>query len=68
MGICGFNDLGTTSQMQPAITSVSTPRAEIGARAAQYIVEQNAGLPQPENCNIDLGFELKIRASTLRNS
>ena len=66
MGICGFNDLGTTSQMQPAITSVNTPRAEIGARAAQYILDRNAGLPQPENRNIDLGFELKVRASTQR--
>ncbi|MFT6073730.1 MAG: LacI family gluconate utilization system Gnt-I transcriptional repressor [Yoonia sp.] len=66
MGICGFNDLGTTSQMQPAITSVNTPRTEIGARAAQYILDRNAGLRRPENRNIDLGFELKIRASTQR--
>lgn len=67
MGICGFNDLGTTSQMQPAITSVNTPRAEIGSRAAQYILDRNAGASTPENRNIDLGFDLKIRASTLRN-
>ncbi len=68
MGICGFNDLGTTSQMQPAITSVNTPRAEIGARAAQYILDRNAGLPQPENRNINLGFALKVRASTQRKT
>ncbi len=66
MGICGFNDLGTTSQMSPAITSVHTPRTEIGGNAAQYILDRNAGKAQPENRNIDLGFELKIRASTLK--
>lgn len=68
MGICGFNDLGTTSQMQPAISSINTPRTEIGTRAAQYILDRNAGLPEPQNRNIDLGFELKIRASTQRKS
>ncbi len=65
-GICGFNDLGTTSQMNPAITSVYTPRVEIGERAAQYIIDRNAGHPKPEVRNIDLGFTLKVRASTLR--
>lgn len=65
IGICGFNDLGTTSQMSPAITSVHTPRTEIGAKAAQYILDRNAGQPQPKNRRLNLGFELKIRASTL---
>ncbi len=68
MGICGFNDLGTTSQMQPAVTSVNTPRIEIGVRAVQYILDRNAGLPLPEDRSIDLGFELKIRASTNRKA
>ncbi|MBB5514236.1 LacI family gluconate utilization system Gnt-I transcriptional repressor [Rubricella aquisinus] len=66
-GICGFNDLGTTSQMNPAITSVYTPRVEIGERAAQYILDRAAGGPQPDIRNIDLGFTLKKRASTLRS-
>ncbi|UWR21982.1 LacI family DNA-binding transcriptional regulator [Sulfitobacter sp. S190] len=64
MGLCGFNDLGTTSQMLPAITSIYTPRADIGARAAQYVLERNAGAEPPQTRSIDLGFELRIRAST----
>jgi len=66
MGICGFNDLGTTSQMNPAITSVFTPRAEVGRRAAQFILDRNAGQQAPSNRCIDLGSTLKVRASTLR--
>jgi LacI family gluconate utilization system Gnt-I transcriptional repressor len=66
IGICGFNDLGTTSQMHPAISSIHTPRTECGVMAAQYIIDRNAGQPQPENRSIDLGFDLRKRASTLR--
>jgi LacI family gluconate utilization system Gnt-I transcriptional repressor len=68
IGICGFNDLGTTSQMLPAISSIYTPRTECGAIAAQYILDRNAGKLQPENRCIDLGFDLKKRDSTLRQS
>ncbi|MCF4098493.1 LacI family DNA-binding transcriptional regulator [Maritalea mediterranea] len=67
LGICGFNDLGTTSQMYPEITSVYTPRTEVGARAMQYILDRNADQPPPENRTIDLGFDLRIRASTQRH-
>ncbi len=66
-GLCGFNDLGTTSQMNPPITSVFTPRADIGAAAARYILDRNAGQQPPENRCVDLGSTLKVRASTLRN-
>lgn len=66
MGICGFNDLGMTSEMQPAITSVHTPRVEVGAAAARYILGCIAGDTPPENRNVDLGYDLRVRASTLR--
>ncbi|AML52149.1 LacI family DNA-binding transcriptional regulator [Falsihalocynthiibacter arcticus] len=64
MGICGFNDLGTTSQMNPAVTSVHTPRVEIGKVAAQIVIDANAKIETRSEKIYDLGFELKKRAST----
>lgn len=62
-GICGFNDLGITSQTVPRITSVATPLFQIGYQAGKAVLtkkEQTA-----DRC-IDLGFEIVSRASTMR--
>ncbi|MNW17949.1 DNA-binding transcriptional regulator CytR [compost metagenome] len=50
----------------PSITSIRTPRYEIGRRAivmAQAAVQGK----RPEELVVDLGFELKIRESTMRS-
>jgi LacI family gluconate utilization system Gnt-I transcriptional repressor len=65
MGICGFNDLGTTSQMNPAITSVRTPRAKIGNVAAQIVIEANSKTYEKREKEFDLGFTVMKRASTI---
>ena len=65
LGICGFNDLGITAQMHPPITSVFTPRFEIGKRAVEMIGKTLSGDLGPEEKRIDLGFELRPRASTV---
>jgi len=65
MGICGFNDLDMMRVAFPPLTSVSTPRYEIGQRSVQMILDRLAGL-EPEQSAIDLGFELKVRESTQR--
>lgn len=63
-GICGFNDLGITSQTVPSITSVSTPLSEIGRLAGEsFLKKRGAELPK----RIDLGAELIARESTARN-
>lgn len=64
LGICGFNDLGITSQMHPAVTSVFTPRFEIGKRAIEMIVQALTQDPEIHEKCVDLGFVLRPRAST----
>jgi len=64
MGICGFNDLGTTANMFPRITSVHTPLYEMGCKAMRMLLRaMQTPLPESEKI-IDLGFELRIREST----
>lgn len=63
MAVVGFNDLEGSDQFQPTLTSVRTPRAEVGHQAASMLLELIAGR-QPEVLQIDLGFELMLRASS----
>jgi LacI family gluconate utilization system Gnt-I transcriptional repressor len=65
MCIAGFNDLEMMESAYPAITSVRTPRYEIGRRAIAMAIAELAGQRVKERV-VDLGFELKIRASTAR--
>ncbi len=65
MGICGFNDLDMMRVAFPTLTSVRTPRYEIGRRSVQMILDRLAGA-EPSRPAIDLGFELKVRESTQR--
>jgi LacI family gluconate utilization system Gnt-I transcriptional repressor len=59
----GFNDLEGSDQMLPSLTTVRTPRAEIGRQAAAMMRAVLGGhtLSAP---GIDLGFELVEREST----
>ena len=65
MGIAGFNDLDMMSVAFPSLTSVSTPRYEIGRRAVSMLRAAIAG-SRPEQPVIDVGFALKPRESTAR--
>ncbi|MDD7911465.1 LacI family DNA-binding transcriptional regulator [Pseudovibrio exalbescens] len=67
-GVCGFNDIEIARNMVPEMTSVSTPRYDIGRRAIQMILDEikSPGSVEDRNCN--LGFELIERSSTLRRS
>jgi LacI family gluconate utilization system Gnt-I transcriptional repressor len=63
IAIAGFNDLPWSACANPAITTIVTPRYQIGYRAAQLLLDQIGGHPIPKT-RIDLGFELALRAST----
>ena len=65
IGICGFNDLGVTSQTFPPISSVYTPRFEIGFKAVELIVSKLEDGTQQTAKVFDLGYELRIRETTL---
>jgi LacI family gluconate utilization system Gnt-I transcriptional repressor len=63
VGIAGFNDHEMMAAAAPSITSLRTPRYEIGRRAVTMALAEIAGETFPERV-FDLGFELKIREST----
>lgn len=63
VAVAGFNDLTGSDQMLPPLTTVRTPRAEIGSAAAQMLLALMTGQPvQPPS--VDLGYELIVRGST----
>lgn len=67
MGIAGFNDFEIMEAAYPAITSVHTPRWEIGYEAVTILRRRLDGDDSGERI-IDLGFKIARRESTDRNS
>jgi LacI family gluconate utilization system Gnt-I transcriptional repressor len=65
IGISGFNDLEMMQVAFPSVTSVRTPRYEIGCRAVAMALAELAG-DRPDQRIVDLGFELIPRESTAR--
>lgn len=63
VAIAGFNDLTGSEQMVPPLTTVHTPRAEIGSAAATMLLALMNGTQVESPC-VDLGYELLVRAST----
>jgi LacI family gluconate utilization system Gnt-I transcriptional repressor len=63
VAIAGFNDLTGSDQMLPPLTTVRTPRAEIGSAAARMLLALMNGETVPSPC-VDLGYALIVRAST----
>ncbi|RWP61376.1 LacI family DNA-binding transcriptional regulator [Mesorhizobium sp.] len=65
IGITGFNDLDMMEVAFPSVTSVRTPRYEIGRLSVAMALAAIAG-KRPQDPVVDLGFELKCRESTAR--
>lgn len=63
VAIAGFNDLAGSDQMLPPLTTVRTPRSAIGTASARMLLALMRGEALEHSC-VDLGFELKVRAST----
>jgi LacI family transcriptional regulator, gluconate utilization system Gnt-I transcriptional repressor len=63
IAIAGFNDLPESAHMVPPLTTVRTPRAEVGEQAARLLLSLIRKEP-PAATALDLGFELVQRAST----
>lgn len=62
IAIAGFNDEGLGQHLVPALTTVRVPRREIGARAAQMILDRVEGRPLASPV-VDLGYEIVVRES-----
>ena len=63
VAIAGFNDLPGSEQMLPSLTTVRTPRAQIGAVGAQMLLTLMRGEATEQPC-VDLGFEIVERGSS----
>jgi LacI family gluconate utilization system Gnt-I transcriptional repressor len=63
LAVGGFNDLTGSEQMLPPLSTVRTPRSEIGREAAAMLLGLMRGeaVAQPQR---DLGFEVLLRGST----
>ena len=62
ISITGFDDMWMSSELPPGLTTVRTPRHDMGALAGRYLFSKLNGedLPPPRA----LGFELIVRGST----
>lgn len=63
VAVAGFNDLTGSDQMLPTLTTVRTPRADIGRTAAQRLLALMRGETDGPRL-VDLKFELVVRDST----
>ncbi len=63
VSIAGFNDLPGSAEFVPSLTTIKTPRWEIGVQSAKMLLQLMRGEPVVEP-NVDLGFELLVRQST----
>jgi LacI family gluconate utilization system Gnt-I transcriptional repressor len=66
IAIAGFNDQEIAAEISPALTSVATPRLEMGRVAAEKLLRRFRGEAEPSE-SYDLGFQLIERESTGRN-
>jgi len=62
IAVCGFNDLPASRWMMPSLTTIDTPRYQVGFEAASLLLQVIKG-QEPERKRIDLGFTLRERES-----
>lgn len=63
MGLIGFHDLNGTAWTSPPLSTIATPRYEIGRSAATMLMNELDGRPNMER-HRDLGFRLVQRETT----
>ncbi len=63
LAVAGFNDLPASACAVPSLTTIATPRFEVGMQSAAMLLEMLEGR-SVSPCRVDLGFELKARQST----
>ncbi|WOB10447.1 LacI family DNA-binding transcriptional regulator [Piscinibacter gummiphilus] len=63
VAVAGFNDLAGSDQMLPPLTTVHTPRTEIGEEAARMLLALMRREPVAQ-ASIDVGYQLMQRQST----
>ncbi|MFD2261256.1 LacI family DNA-binding transcriptional regulator [Lacibacterium aquatile] len=61
LAVVGFNDLAASAWINPGLTTIATPRYEVGREAALRLLELMGGGSAP--APLDLGFRLVTRGS-----
>jgi LacI family gluconate utilization system Gnt-I transcriptional repressor len=63
LAVAGFNDLAASSWICPTLTTIATPRYDVGHAAASMLLQLMRGeVPAP--ARVDVGFSLVVREST----
>lgn len=62
LAVVGFNDLSASASTVPSLTTIATPRFDIGVQGANMLLSLIEHQTVSRSC-IDLGFELKPRES-----
>ncbi|AKJ28167.1 LacI family DNA-binding transcriptional regulator [Caldimonas brevitalea] len=63
LAVAGFNDLAGSDQMIPPLTTVRTPRYEVGEAGARMLLQLIRGEVPAPGC-VKLGYEVVVRDST----
>jgi len=63
LGIAGFDDIEIAGRVHPALTTVHLPHQQIGARAAELLLDRIAG-KAVDSPIVDMGFRIVARGST----
>ena len=63
VAVAGFNDLNGSDQMLPPLTTVHTPRTEIGEEAARMLLSLMRREPVTQT-SVDVGYQLIVRGSS----
>lgn len=63
VAIAGFNGLGLADLVQPGLTTIMSPRLEIGRIAARQLLDRFNGRA-PAKRRVDVSFQLQVRGST----
>lgn len=62
LSIAGFDDLSISAHLQPGLTTVQVPSAEMGRRAADYLIKRLAG--QPVLDHVEVETSVVVRGTT----
>lgn len=63
LALVGFNDLPASACTSPALSTVATPRYEVGKQAATMLLNLMSGQTPPAH-SLDLGFTLHVRETS----
>lgn len=62
LAVVGFNDLAGSDQMLPPLTTVHTPRTEVGEAGARMLLQMMRGELPPASC-VRLPYQVVVRQS-----